>query len=50
MKEDETKPAWSIELGIYPGILIGMRTYPAKDHSIHVLYLPFFDVALTVYK
>ena len=27
-KENENKALWSIELGFYPGIVIGARTYP----------------------
>lgn len=50
MKEDESKNAWSIELGLYPGILIGLRSYTQDDSVIHVLYVPFVDVALTIYK
>ena len=50
MKEDESRTAWSIELGLYPGILIGLRSYTQDDSVIHVLYVPFMDVALTIYK
>ena len=28
MDKDENKPLWSIEIGLYPGVLIGARTYP----------------------
>jgi hypothetical protein len=50
MKEDESKTAWSIELGLYPGVLLGIRSYNQDDSVIHVLYVPFMDVALTIYK
>lgn len=50
MKEDENKAAWSIELGFYPGILIGIRSYDMEDSKIHVLYLPLVDIALTIFK
>jgi hypothetical protein len=50
MKENKSKTAWSIELGLYPGILFGIRSYPQEDSVIHVLYVPFADVALTIYK
>ena len=49
MKEDENKSAWSIELGSYPGFLIGIRSYDMDDCRIHVLYLPLVDIALTIY-
>lgn len=50
MKEEESKTAWSIELGLYPGVLFGIRSYTQDDSVIHVLYIPFMDVALTIYK
>lgn len=50
MKEDKNKSAWSIEVGFYPGFLIGIRSYEMEDSNIHVLYLPIVDVALTIYK
>jgi len=50
MKEDKSKVAWSIELGLYPGLLVGIRSYSQEDSVIHVLYVPFMDVALTIYK
>ena len=50
MKDDESRSAWSIEIGLYPGFLLGARTYEEEDFNIHVLYLPFIDIALFVYK
>ena len=50
MDNDDKKIAWSIEVGFYPGMLIGVRTYPEPDQTTHVLYLPFVDLALTVFK
>ena len=50
MKKDENKSAWSIELGFYPGFLIGIRSYDMDDCRIHVLYLPLIDIALTIYN
>jgi|TARA_R100001377_G_scaffold44386_1_gene25288 hypothetical protein len=41
---------WSLELGLYPGVLIGFRTYEAEDLTTHVLYLPFVDIALILEK
>jgi hypothetical protein len=49
-KKEENKPLWSIELGFYPGIVIGARTYLEAEQTTHVLYLPFVDLALTIYK
>ena len=50
MDKDENKPLWSIEIGLYPGVLLGIRSYPEEDQTTHVLCLPFVDLALTVYK
>ena len=50
MDKNEKKVAWSIEVGFYPGMLIGIRTYPEPEQTTHVLYLPFVDLALTVFK
>ena len=49
-KEDENKPLWSIEIGFYPGIVIGARTYSEPDQTTHVFYIPFIDIALTIFK
>jgi hypothetical protein len=50
MKENPNESAWSISIGFYPGVLIGMRTYPEQDHTTHVFYLPFIDLAIEIYK
>ena len=50
MDENEKKVAWSIEIGFYPGIVVGIRSYEELDQTTHVLYLPFVDLALTVFK
>jgi len=41
---------WTLTIGLYPGILIGFRSYNEEDYSIHVLYLPFVDIALTLFN
>ncbi len=50
MDKDENKPLWSIEIGFYPGVLIGARTYLEPEQTTHVLYVPFIDIAVTFYK
>ena len=50
MKEDENKSAWFLEIGLYPGILLGFRTYDQGEYNTHVLYFPFFEIALSIYK
>lgn len=41
---------WSISIGLYPGLLFGIRTYKEEDRTVHVLYLPLIDVALEILK
>ena len=41
-------PNWNLSIGLYPGILIGVRSYPEKDYVQHVLYLPFVDLCLEI--
>ncbi len=43
------KKNWSLSVGFYPGILFGSRAYEEPDHLTYVLYVPFIDVALTIY-
>jgi len=38
--------SWVLEIGLYPGILIGFRSYPEENIITHVLYMPFVDIAL----
>jgi hypothetical protein len=43
--------AWRISIGLYPGILIGIRSYEQEEGVVmHVLYLPFVDIALEILK
>ena len=41
---------WEMSLGFYPGILLGFRTYSEDYKANHVLYLPFIDICITVYR
>ena len=41
---------WELSLGLYPGILIGFRTYNEENHTVHALYLPFVDIAFTIFN
>ncbi len=50
MKDNKEEVAWTIEIGLYPGLLLGFRSYQEVDRNIHVLYLPLIDIAFTVYK
>jgi len=41
--------AWELSLGLYPGILLGFRSYTEDIHiKNHVLYIPFVDICLTL--
>lgn len=46
--EDKEDNNWVIQLGLYPGIVVGFRTYHNEDSTIHVLYVPFIDIALII--
>ena len=46
----EQKKQWSLSIGTYPGILLGMRSYEEENQTTHVFYLPLIDIALEVYK
>ena len=48
--ESKQNKAWSISLGFYPGILLGMRSYHEEQQTTHVLYIPFIDLALEIYN
>ena len=50
MQEQNESKGWTIEIGLYPGVLLGIRSYKQEDRSIHVLYLPFVDIAFYIYK
>ena len=41
---------WRISIGLYPGILIVVRSYDLDEGVSHVLYLPFIDIALEIVK
>ena len=47
---DKSKKNWSISLGFYPGILAGVRTYEEPEQTTYVIYIPFIDVALEIFK
>ena len=41
---------WEFSMGVYPGILLGFRSYTERNKNNHVMYLPFVDFCLTLYK
>ena len=44
------KKQWSLSIGTYPGILLGMRSYEEEEQTTHVFYLPLIDIALEIHK
>ncbi len=44
------KNNWSLSLGFYPGVCVGMRTYNEENQTTHVLYMPFVDIALEIFN
>lgn len=44
--EDKDAKGWAFSVGLYPGILIGMRTYDFEDSTMHAFYIPFIDFIL----
>ena len=46
--EDRDDKNWALQIGLYPGLLLGFRTYVNPDNTIHVLYVPFIDIALII--
>jgi len=39
---------WEVSLGLYPGVLLGFRSYIEESVENHVLYIPFIDICLTI--
>ena len=48
LPEEPQGRTWTFSIGLYPGILFGIRTYEEVDFKTHVLYLPFIDFALEI--
>lgn len=46
----EQEKGWTLTIGLYPGILFGIRTYHYTDSNLHVFYIPFIDFALEIDK
>ena len=48
--ENNGEYVYTLELGLYPGILFGLRTYKEVYLISYVFYLPFVDICLTFYN
>ena len=42
--------SWEFSMGFYPGVLLGLRTYKERNKDNHVVYLPFVDFCLTIFR
>jgi len=40
---------WELSIGLYPGILFGIRSYESDKVTDHVLYLPIIEFCFTIY-
>ena len=42
---------WQLEIGTYPGIMLGMRSYDFESgHRDHVFYVPFVCFILSFFE
>ena len=41
---------WEVSIGMYPGLVLGVRSYKQQDRVDHVFYLPLFDLCITVFN
>ena len=40
---------WRLGMGIYPGVLFGIRSYEHDMETHHVLYLPFVEFVMELF-
>ena len=40
---------WELSVSLYPGVLVGIRSYPEDTFTEHVLYIPFVELCLTIF-
>jgi len=50
MTLNNDEKSWELSVGLYPGLLFGLRTYEEPKFNTHVLYLPFINIALEIDK
>ena len=48
--DKEIKENWTISVGFYPGMCLGLRTYEEEEQTSYVLYIPFVDLALEIHN
>ena len=47
--DKQEKKNWTLSVGFYPGIVIGIRTYEEDEKTSYVFYLPFVDISLEIH-
>lgn len=50
MTLNNNEKGWELGIGLYPGILFGLRLYEEKEYDTFVFYLPFINILLTLDK
>jgi len=40
---------YTLSIGLYPGILLGTRSYEFPDSTMYVFYVPFIQLMLEIY-
>ncbi len=48
MEETKKQRGWSLSIGFYPGVLLGIRSYKEEPYTTHVLYIPLVDLAFVI--
>ena len=38
MKENENESDWALEIGFYPGVLLGIRTYEELEQTTRTIF------------
>ena len=41
---------YQLSIGLYPGLLIGSRSYDFNHSTMYVLYVPFIQVMLEIFE
>ena len=50
MTVNGNEKGWELAIGLYPGVLFGIRIYEEPHYNTYVLYLPFINILLTLDK
>ena len=47
--DKEIRKNWTLSIGFYPGMCLGIRTYDEPDQTAYVFYIPFVDISLEIH-